>query len=91
MTHILTADEAAALLGCGAKTIEAKARSGELPGLLYGDGGWRFPAEAFYARINELALEQAAQRRAPATPTAVIAQPHETGRRRPPPALPRAA
>ncbi|HOW46200.1 MAG TPA: hypothetical protein P5305_01290 [Rubrivivax sp.] len=91
MTHILSASDAAALMRCSVKTIEDRARTGDLPGLLWGDGGWVFPTEAFYARINELALEQAAQRRKPVAPTAVLAQQRGLGRRRPPPALPRVA
>ena len=88
MTHILSASEAAALMRCSVKTIEDRARAGDLPGLLWGDGGWVFPAEAFYARVNELALGQAAQRRTPVAPTAVFAQQHGSGRRRPPLQLP---
>lgn len=84
---ILTADQAAELLGCTRKTIEDRARAGDLPGLLWGDGGWRFPAEAFTARVNALALEQAQKRREAKQPRAV-AQPAQPEQRKAPPALP---
>lgn len=86
---ILSADEAAALMRCSVKTIEEHARAGTIPGLLWGNSGWVFPADAFYARLNELALENMATRSAPpAAPTAVLFN-HRTGTtRRAPPALP---
>lgn len=91
--QILTAQQAAQSLGCSVKTIEERARSGDLPGLLWGDGGWMFPAEAFYARVNELAIEQAAARRKPKDPpakTASTGTPQKGQRRnwKKPPALP---
>jgi excisionase family DNA binding protein len=77
--QIYTADQAAALMGCSVKTVEDMARRGELPGLKPG-GGWIFPAGALAQRLDELAIEQAAKRRAPEVPVAVAVQVGE-GRR----------
>lgn len=52
---ILTEEQVAALLDCEVKTVQAKARSGELPGLKIGRP-WLFPREALMARLNEMAL-----------------------------------
>lgn len=59
-------EQVAGLLRCAASTVEAHARSGHLPGLLMGDGGYVFPAAALFTRLNEIAAAEAAQRRAPA-------------------------
>lgn len=88
-TTVYTVDQAADMIGCKPKTIEDRARSGDLPGILWGDGGWRFPAEAFHARLNAIALEQAEQRRKARQPKAVASTPATTERR--PPVLPGAA
>lgn len=72
---ILTAEEVAELLGCSITTIEEKARKGELPGLLYGDGGWVFPGEALLTHVNRLALEQMHKRGAPPKVSATSVQP----------------
>lgn len=61
---VLDTAAAAALLRCAESTIEEHARSGNLPGLKFGEGGWVFPATAFFDRINELATDEAAKRRA---------------------------
>jgi excisionase family DNA binding protein len=71
--QIYTADQAAQLLGCSVKTVEEMARQGELPGIKPG-GGWVFPAGALAQRLDQLALEQAAKRRAPVAPVAVAMQ-----------------
>ena len=62
--QIYTAAQAAELLECSAKTVEDRLRNGDLPGLKFGDG-WVIPAGAFWLRLDELAIEQAAKRRAP--------------------------
>jgi hypothetical protein len=88
---ILSTAQAAALLRCEPSTIETKARTGELPGLLWGNGGWVFPAAAFYDRLNELAIENAKQRRLPPpAPVAVstVSLVRKSRERREPPALP---
>lgn len=93
--EIYTVDELAKRLGCAPTTIEEHARRGVLPGLKFGDGGWIFPAGATDQRLNELALEQAEQRRKPpAKPSGVLRSvPASKGSRKPPalPALPPAA
>jgi excisionase family DNA binding protein len=81
--QIYTADEAAVLLGCSAKTVEEWARTGLLPGIKPG-GSWVFPAGALAQRLDELALEEAAQRRKAPTPTATLkpqAPPARPGRK----------
>lgn len=85
---VFDSEQAAAVLRCSAKTVEDRARSGDLPGLKYGDG-WVFPVQAFYERLNELAHEQAAERRRgkskPPAPSAVATAPQPAKRRAPPP------
>ena len=97
MLDVLNAAAVAALLGCKVSTIEDRARRGDLPGLLFGDGGWVFPATALAARLNELAVEEASRRRAPQRPSGVL---HDVNQpqastpkraRRAPPALPSTA
>lgn len=82
---VLKADEAAALLDCEVETVNARAAAGELPGLKVGRS-WIFPVRALEDRLNEMALEEAAKRRAPVKPQAV-SYPPPSGRRRPPPSL----
>ena len=67
---VYTAAEAAELLGCTAKQVEALARTGELPGIQPGRG-WVFPAGALATRLDQMALEHAAARRKPISATAV--------------------
>lgn len=91
-TAPLTVDQAAELLQCSPKTVQAHARSGYLPGVMFGVD-WVFPRGAFFARLDEIALEESRKRREPARPAGVL---HEIkpgaaragGRRRPLPALP---
>ena len=75
-------DQVAELLGCSTKTAEDLARRGELPGLKPG-GAWVFPAGALAQRLDQLATEQAAARRVPATApaTTVPAAPRGKPRR----------
>ena len=70
MIEIYTAEQAASLLGCAAKTVEDLARRGELPGIKPG-GAWVFPAGALRQRLDDLALAEAAERRNPAKTKAV--------------------
>lgn len=65
-------DEAAALLKCEPAKLEALLRSGELPGAKFGRS-WVIPREAFMQRLNELALQQAAERRAPKSSVQCVA------------------
>jgi len=62
--QVYTAAQAAELLACAVTTVEELARSGELPGIQPGRA-WVFPAGALAQRLDQMALEQAAQRRKP--------------------------
>ena len=53
----LTVDQAAELLRCAPKTVQARARAGDLPGLKWGED-WIFPAGAFFARLDQIALDK---------------------------------
>ena len=59
---MLSVAEAAAILECAACTVEEMLRDGRLAGLKPG-GVWIIPATAFWIRVEELALEDAAKRR----------------------------
>lgn len=87
--QIYTAQQLALMLGCSVKTVEAKARSGELPGLLLGDGGWVFPAGALALRLDQLATDEAEQRRRPRPPSATTIPAQACKSKRGPRALPR--
>lgn len=67
--QVYTTDQVAALLACSPKTVEEWARDGRLAGIKP-SGAWVFPAGALAKRLDELALEEAAARRAPPTPGA---------------------
>lgn len=79
-TLVYTVAEAAEMLGCSTAKVEDLARSGKLAGLKFGDGGWRFPARAMDERLNELALEEARERRGPRTPSGVLQALPKTGK-----------
>lgn len=81
---VLTAEDAAAQLGCEPSTIEERARTGDLPALKLGRG-WVFPRRALDDRLNEIAVEQAQARRAPTPSTGVCVG---VPQRRTPPTLP---
>lgn len=63
MDEVLTIEQVAALLSCDATTVAEHLRDGFLPGLKFGRR-WVVPSRVFFERINELAREQAAARRA---------------------------
>jgi excisionase family DNA binding protein len=67
MLQLLDPEGAAELLGCTAASVEDLLRAGVLPGLKFGRS-WRIPAAALDARLNELALQEAAARRTDTTP-----------------------
>lgn len=77
--QVYTVDQAAELLGCSGKTVEEMARDGRLPGLKPG-GSWVFPAGALARRLDELALEEAAQRRKRPAPAATAQTPAAASR-----------
>lgn len=62
MSPILDSQQAAELLKCTVKTIEDRARSGDLPGEKFGES-WVFPSEAFMVAVNQIAVKRAAERR----------------------------
>lgn len=70
MNPILDSEQAAKLLKCTVKTIEDRARRGDLPGEKFGES-WVFPTEAFLAAVNEIAVRRAADRRRRTQPSAV--------------------
>ena len=81
MTEILTAQEVADLLDCKPSTIEAKARSHELPGIKIGYS-WRFPRAALMEALNRKAMDNQVKRE----PMPLAVTKKKTGRT--PPALP---
>lgn len=88
----LSVDQAAELLLCAPDTVRDMLRDGRLAGVKVGRD-WVLPAGAFYARLDQLALEQAQERRTPASPAAQLRPPPSASRkagqgRRQPPALP---
>ena len=74
----LKVEAVADLLDCEVETVNGRALSGDLPGLKFGRS-WVFPVVALEARLNEMAAEEAAARRAPRTPVLIAVK-----RRRPP-------
>lgn len=66
-----TVDEAAALLRCSPKTVQEHVRTGRLAGVKFGED-WVFPRGAFFARLDELALEEARERRQPGKPLGTL-------------------
>lgn len=77
----LKVEAVADLLDCEVDTVNARALSGDLPGVKFGRS-WVFPTTALEARLNELAIEEAAARRAPRTTPVLVAV-----KRRGPPSL----
>jgi excisionase family DNA binding protein len=67
----LSVDQAAELLLCTPATVRDMLRDGRLAGVKVGRD-WVLPAGAFYARLDQLAIEQAQERRAPAQPAATL-------------------
>ena len=54
MNPIMTSEQVANLLQCSPRTVEDKARSGELPAVKFGEG-WVFPAVALLEAVNNAA------------------------------------
>lgn len=77
-------------LHCSPETAAQALASGDLPGLQYGRG-WIVPVGALLDRLDELARQQASERRAPReTPTEFDLTTLQRGRQaRVPPALPK--
>ena len=87
MTPPFTVEQVAAMLGCSAKTVQAHARAGHLPGVKFGDD-WVFPVGALQQRLDDIALQEAGKRREPAKPAAMVQQLRAGRRERTPPRLP---
>lgn len=58
-----TVTEVCEILGCEAETVTERITNGDLPGLKFGRG-WIIPRKAFDQCLNELALQEAQERRA---------------------------
>ncbi len=71
MTPILNADQVAELLGCSAKTVADHARAGRLPGYKFGEG-WIFSADLLVDAVKRMSLDDAAKRKEPAKPAALM-------------------
>jgi excisionase family DNA binding protein len=63
MNDVLDETEVAAILDCEPKTVQEKARSGELPAIKFGRS-WRFPRSALMQALHELALANKGKERA---------------------------
>jgi excisionase family DNA binding protein len=68
MSPIIEIEEICALLQCTPETVQEMLRAGDLPGVKPGKT-WRVPRDAFLQRLNEMASDEAAARRAPKRPS----------------------
>lgn len=59
--QILTPAQAAEMLMCSPRTVEDKLRSGDLPGVKFGES-WIIPAQALMERVTQLALSNQPKR-----------------------------
>lgn len=84
MNDVLDETEVAAILDCDPRTVQEKARLGELPAVKFGRS-WRFPRDALLQSLNALALANKPKRSEPAAVGVAPAKPRS--RRRPLPAL----
>ncbi|WP_153116261.1 MerR family transcriptional regulator [Rhodocyclus tenuis] len=67
----LRLEHVAKILQCDRETACRRLAGGDLPGLKFGRS-WIVPAAAFYQRINELAIEQAAERKVAGRPAPML-------------------
>ena len=88
---VLDVETAAQLLRCEPSTVRERLRQGDLPGVKLGTD-WVLPSGALLQRLDELALEESARRRAPPPAPQAVALRQVPGKapRRPPilPVLP---
>ncbi|MDP2263276.1 MAG: hypothetical protein Q8K24_08970 [Hydrogenophaga sp.] len=87
----LLVPDTSALLGCSDEVTAELLDTGELPGLKFGRS-WIVPPRALWHRLDELALQRAAERREArhAPPKAQVTAPAQRGRAaRVPPAIPK--
>jgi hypothetical protein len=89
MTPLLEIGQVAEIVGCSEDRATELLNGGVFPGIKYGRS-WRVPPAALEQRLVELALQQAAERRAqPAPSTLDVVMAAQRGRAaRVPPALP---
>lgn len=89
MTPLLEVGDVAEIVGCSEERATELLNTGELPGVKFGRS-WRVPPAALDQRLVEIALQQAAERRAKPAPTTLeIVQAAARGRSaRVPPTLP---
>lgn len=75
---VVTAEDLAEILGCTLQVVNEKAAAGDLPGVKYGRS-WVFTRQALMQRLAEKALEEAARRRQPVKPAAILEKPRRRG------------
>lgn len=80
MTETIEIEDAALIMKCSVETVADNLRSGQITGVKFGVP-WIIPRQAFFARLNELASEQAAEKRRAAKPSPVAPARAGTGRR----------
>lgn len=61
--QILNSQKVAEMLGCTPRTVEDYARAGRFPGAKFGDG-WVFVLDLIVDTVRQIAIEEAAARRA---------------------------
>lgn len=61
--QILNLQKVAEMLGCTPRTVEDYARAGRFPGAKFGDG-WVFVLDLIIDTVRQIAIEEAAARRA---------------------------
>lgn len=82
MNEVLDESEVAKLLDCEPRTVQEKARTGQLPAIKFGRS-WRFPKDALLQALNNLAIANRTSNRTQAIATYAPTKP----RRRPLPKL----
>ena len=80
MNDVLNEEEVAALLDCEPRTIQEKARAGELPAIKFGRS-WRFPRAALLEALDAMARSNRAPAKLRPPPAAVTVTPSQKARR----------
>jgi excisionase family DNA binding protein len=80
--NLITLAEIAKVFGCTEHSIAVMLRCGDLPGVKFGRE-WRVPRQAFWTRVNELSLADAAERRKSWEPAPDLPLPPRRGPGRP--------
>jgi excisionase family DNA binding protein len=81
MNDVLDEVEVAEILDCEPKTVQEKARLGELPAIKFGRS-WRFPRAALMQSLNDLALSNKAKARPAPMATSIQEGKKQTIRRK---------